>query len=274
MKNIIVILFVQFFLFAAVSCRKQNNTSAPVLEDDKSLENVIEKGSFIIGFDDSFPPLGFYDKDGKIAGYDIDLAREVSFRLGVELVCKPIVWKEKDNELNSGNVDCLWSGFSLTEMRSDLMSCTKPYLNNNYIVLVNEDSAYNNLKSLFGKSIGYQAGSTVSQVFDKDIEIKKLLARKIPFSDNIIAVNALKNNEIDAIVIDFLFANYLIHYEKIPLRIIDSILFEEKYGIAFKKENLKLRDEVQKKLDDMEVDGTVERISEKWFGRNLSVIGK
>ncbi len=274
MKKNVFFLILTVFLFTSVSCKKQKTVTAPVLEEDRSLEDILEKGKFVIGIDDAFPPLGFYDKEGNITGYDIDLAKEVAFRMGVELVCKPIVWKEKEFELNTGNIDCLWSGFSLNDMRSDLMACTEPYLNNYYIILVNEDSEYYDLKSLSGKSVGYQLGSTAFLAFDKDPDFKKILAETIGYNDNIIAVNALTNHEIEAIVIDYLFANYLIRYEEMPLRIIDSVLSAEKIGVAFRKDNLKLRDEVQKKLDDMEVDGTVRKISVKWFGRNMSVIRK
>ena len=91
-------------------------------------------GKFVLGLDDSFPPLGFRDKNNEIVGYDIDLAREVASRLGLELVCQPIDWSTKEMELNTGKIDCIWNGLTLTEERKRAMACSEPYLANAQVV--------------------------------------------------------------------------------------------------------------------------------------------
>lgn len=75
--------------------------------EDKSLENVKANGKFILGLDDSFPPMGFRDENNEIVGFDIDCAKEVASRMGVELVIQPIAWDSKQMELDSGNIDCI-----------------------------------------------------------------------------------------------------------------------------------------------------------------------
>ena len=72
---------------------------------DNSLEELKGRGEFVLGLDDSFPPLGFRDESNNIVGYDIDLAKEVCARLGVTLRCQPIDWAAKEQELNTGNID-------------------------------------------------------------------------------------------------------------------------------------------------------------------------
>ena len=87
---------------------------------DNSLEALKSRGEFILGLDDSFPPLGFRDSSNEIVGFDIDLAKEVTSRMGVELVVQPISWDSKEMELNSGNIDCIWNGMSINDDRRQL----------------------------------------------------------------------------------------------------------------------------------------------------------
>ena len=76
---------------------------------DNSLQAILDKGTLVLGLDASFEPMGYTNMDGEIVGYDIDLAKEVCARLGVELVVQPIEWAAKELELSSGNIDCIWN---------------------------------------------------------------------------------------------------------------------------------------------------------------------
>ena len=82
---------------------------------DNSLDNVLSKGQFVMGLDDNFPPMGFRNEKGEIVGFDVDLAKEVTKRMGVTLKLQPIDWNAKEQELNTGNIDCIWNGFTITE---------------------------------------------------------------------------------------------------------------------------------------------------------------
>ena len=69
--------------------------------------------TFVVGFDANFPPYGFKNADGEYTGFDLELAEEVARRNGRKLVKKPINWDAKDSELASGNIDCIWNGFTI-----------------------------------------------------------------------------------------------------------------------------------------------------------------
>ncbi|MBO5220677.1 MAG: transporter substrate-binding domain-containing protein, partial [Clostridia bacterium] len=85
---------------------------------DNSLQYILDKGEIVLGLDESFPPMGFRDsKTGEITGYDIDLAKEMAKRLGVELKIQPIDWAAKEMELDSKNIDMIWNGMSVTDER-------------------------------------------------------------------------------------------------------------------------------------------------------------
>lgn len=233
-----------------------------------------EKTTFILGLDDSFPPLGFRDENNVIVGYDIDLAREVAKRMNKELVCQPIDWAAKEQELNTKKIDCIWNGFTMTQQRKEAMAFTKPYLNNAQVVVVRADSKIKTLADMAGKVLGIQAGSSAEDALNDNPTFKATLKSIVEFKENITALNDLEIGNLDGVVMDQVVANYTIKQTGRPYKVIPQGLANEEYGIAFRKDDTKLRDRVQTILEEMQSDGTVSKISNKWFGTDLSVIGK
>ena len=127
-----------------------------------------EKTKFIVGLDDSFPPMGFRDDSNNIVGFDVDLATEVANRLGMEVELKPIDWDAKVLELNSGSVDVLWNGVSITEERKQEMDFGRPYLANQQVIIVKADSDIADIASLAGKIVGLQKGSSALDALNKN----------------------------------------------------------------------------------------------------------
>ena len=233
-----------------------------------------EKNTFVLGLDDSFPPLGFRDENNNIVGYDIDLAAEVAKRMNKELVCQPIDWAAKEQELNTKKIDCIWNGFTMTQERQAAMAFTKAYLDNAQVVVVRADSGIKNLAGLAGKVIGVQSGSSAEDAINENLEFKNSLRSIVEFKENITALNDLEIKNVDGVVMDQVVANYSITQTGRPYVVLAEGLANEEYGIAFRKDDTALRDRVQTILEEMEKDGTVATISNKWFGTNLSVIGR
>lgn len=229
---------------------------------------------FVLGLDDSFPPMGFRDDSNEIVGYDIDLAKEVANRLGLKFRAQPISWSAKEQELNTGKIDCIWNGLSITPERLEALAFTKPYLNNAQVVIVRADSGIKNLTDLTGKTLGVQAGSSAADAIDENPALKSSLKSIVDFNDNIMALNDLEIGGLDGVAMDSVVAEYSLKVTGKPFVIVGESLAPEQYGIAFKKDNTELRDKVQKALEDMAADGTVAKISEKWFGSDISIIGK
>lgn len=249
---------------------------ALVLASLVSITSCSKKSSnnFVLGLDDSFPPLGFRDENNQIVGYDIDLAQEVANRLGKTLVCQPIDWAVKEQELNTGKIDCIWNGFTMTDERKAAMAFTKPYLDNAQVAVVRKNSGIKTLSDLKDLVIGVQAESSAVDAINDNPDFKNSVKKIIEFKENITALNDLGIGQVDAVIMDSVVANYSISQTGKDFVVLDEILSNEEYGIAFKKENTELRDKVQNALNEMESDGTVAKISEKWFGTNLSVIGR
>ena len=234
------------------------------------------EGKFVLGLDASFPPMGFTEADGTITGYDIDLAKEVSKRLNLEFVAKPINWEAKELELSSGSIDGIWNGFTMTEERLEKMAFTSAYLNNDQILVVRNDGTINSLKDAEGKVIGCQSGSSAEEAIESNKEFASSLKSVKKYEDNLTALNDLEVGGIDAVVMDSVVADYTIKIGKRNLTVVEESLSKEAYGIGFRNDEngIELRDKVQKVLLEMAEDGTVAKISENWFGKDISVIGK
>ena len=242
--------------------------------EDNSLVKIKNSGVFVLGLDDSFPPMGFRDENNEIVGYDIDLAREVTARMGVTLKLQPIDWNAKEQELNTGNIDCIWNGFTITPERAKMINFTKPYLKNAQVLVVRADSPVRGLKDLKGKDVGLQAGSSASNALEDATAFRASLKNVIEFKDNLMALMDLEASGVDAVVMDLMVANDNINRSGKAYRILAEDLAAEEYGIGFRKKDSALRNEVQRILEEMAADGTVAEISKKWFGADISIIGK
>ena len=241
---------------------------------DTSLETIKAKGKLVLGLDDAFPPMGYRNENNEIVGYDIDLAKEVAKRLGVELILQPIDWNAKEQELNTGKIDCIWNGFTITEERAKNMAFTKPYLKNAQVLVVKKSAPYQTLADLKGKAVGLQAGSSAAEALDGAAEFKASLKNVVEFKDNLTALMDLEVGGVDAVIMDLIVANDNIKRAGKDYRILAESLSAEDYGVGFRKNDLALRDAVQSTLEAMAKDGTLADITTRWFGSDISVVSK
>jgi polar amino acid transport system substrate-binding protein len=241
---------------------------------DNSLQKIKDKGQFVLGLDYSFPPMGYRNENNEIVGFDIDFAREVCSRLEVKLVCQPIDWNAKEQELNTGNIDCIWNGFTITKERTENMAFTSAYVDNAQVVVVKGNSPVKSLLDLAGKKIGLQAGSSAQEAVDDTPDFKKSLKQIVEFKDNLTALMDLEIGGVDGVVLDLLVANDNINRSGKDFRILSEGLSKESYGVGFRKSDLKLRDAVQAQMEAMAKDGSLAKIATKWFGADITVVGK
>lgn len=181
---------------------------------DVSLQKIKDKKTLILGLDDSFPPMGYQDEKGNIIGYDIDLAKEVCSRIGVELKLQPIKWEEKEMELNKGNIDCIWNGMTITDERKDAMNMSEPYMENRQVVVSLKNSKISKLTDLANKSVVLQKGSTAVDALDSRTDIKDIIKDKTPVEvdNNVLAMYELRRGSSDAVVMDEVVARYYISH--------------------------------------------------------------
>lgn len=220
------------------------------------------KKTFTVGFDAEYPPYGYMDENGEYTGFDLDLAQEVCNRKGWTLVKQPIDWNAKDVELNAGNIDCIWNGFTRNADRELQYTWSDYYVNNSIVLLVRKDSGFAAKADLAGKVVDVQAASSGAQALEDDPDFKATLAEVIEVKDYNTAVMDLQSGAVDAIAIDIGVAEYQCEIHD-DIMIMEEAINTEKYAIGFKLGNEALRDEVQAVLYEMLEDGTFAKIAEK-----------
>ena len=254
-------------------------TESTVEAQTEATDAQTEAGrQFVVGFDAEFPPYGYKDDSGEYVGFDLDLAQEVCNRLGWTLVKQPIDWDAKDMELDSGSIDCIWNGFTMTG-REDDYTWSQPYVDNSQVMVVKKDAGISALSDLAGKTVGVQAASAALQVL-QDEDQQKALADTFgtlqEFADYNSAFVELQAGAVDAIAMDIGVAKYQIESRDNgdDYEILDEHLNSEKYAIGFKKGNTELRDIVDADLDKLLEDGTFDKLAEKYELTDMVCLGQ
>ena len=169
-----------------------------------------------LGFDAEYPPYGYKDDSGNYVGFDIDLAKEVCSRLGWELKLQPIDWDSKDMELNSGSIDVIWTGMTMTGRENDY-TWVGPYVDNSIVVVVKSDSGITKLSDLAGKNVITQKSSSAETALTASVEdggtqanldLDKSFAKLESTADYNTAFMNLDSGVDDAVAVDIGVANY------------------------------------------------------------------
>lgn len=245
----------------------EDETTAEDATEDLSWQSIEDKGYFILGFDETFAPMGFKDDSGEYVGFDIELAQEVASRLGVELQLQPVDWDSKELELANGNIDVIWNGLTITDERKEDLLFSDPYMNNCQVVIVAADSGIASIADLAGKVVAVQTESAAMEAVEAQPDVMDTFAELIESPDYVEALLELKQGSVDAVVIDETMGRYYITEDENPdfYAVLDDNFGEEQYGIAFRLEDQAFRDKVQETLDAIIADGTGTAISQKWF---------
>lgn len=255
---------------AETAADTDTDTKAPETE---ASEAGAAGGTFTVGFDQEFPPMGYVGDDGEYTGFDLEVAEEVAKRLGMEFVPQPVDWAAKDMELESGNIDCIWNGFTMTG-REDDYTWTEAYMANQQVFVVTAESGIKTLADLAGKVVEVQAESSAEAALKDDPDLTGTFGTLQTTPDYNTAFMDLQMGAVDAIAMDEVVARFQIEQRQVDFIVLDETLAAENYAVGFKKGNDALKDQVQAQLEALAADGTLAKISEKWFDKDITTIGK
>ena len=227
-KVLLIVLVIAFAAVCFVGCAPKTETSsseasgsadASAAAVDDSLDKIKEKGEFVMGMDDSFPPMGFKGDDGELTGFDVEMAQAVAEHMGVKVNLQAIDWSAKEMELDAGNVDLLWNGYTITDERKEKVLMSEPYMENEQVIVVTKDSPVNTLADLAGKKVAVQDGSSAQEAIDGNEELKNSIAEQIDFKDNVTAMMDVSSGQVDALAVDLVVANYYLAKQPDQFRI-------------------------------------------------------
>ena len=253
--------------------QKTNTDEKASTGADTSLKDIKEKGYFTVGLDATFAPMGFTDENGEIVGFDIDLAKAVAKKIGVEVKFQPIDWDSKSMELSSGNIDVIWNGFSISDERKKEVLFTDPYLTTGQVIVVKANSDIATKKDLAGKKIALQDGSTSEKALKEDKETYDSIGDKniSRFKENSQVLMEVEAGRADAAVIDEIFVRYYLAQEKMldKFKVLDERFAAEDYGVGGRLEDKSFIDAINKAIAECKSDGTASEYSAKWFGEDM-----
>ena len=258
---------------SAASSESTSSAEASSKESKADTAAIDADAVFTVGFDQDFPPMGFVGDDGEFTGFDLELAAEVAKRLGMEIKYQPIAWDAKEMEIESGNIDVIWNGFT-TNGRENDYTWSKPYMENKQVFVVSKDSGITKVEDLKGKKVEVQVDSSGEKALAENKELSDSFAELITTADYNTAFQDLEMGATDAVAMDIIVAGYQLKKRGDGKYIIleDEPISTEEYGIGFKKGNTALRDAVDATLVEMAADKTLKSISEKWFDTDVTII--
>lgn len=269
MKGLVVIMKKKLVALLLISALAITSLTGCGSDSSEEKTGSAEKQKFTVGFDAEYPPYGYMDDNGEYTGFDLELAEEVCKMNNWELVKQPISWDNKDNELNTGAIDCIWNGFTINGREKDY-TWSDPYVDNSQVIVIPKSAGITALSQLKGKTVGVQAASAALELLQsKEEGGQKKLADTFKalqeFADYNTAFVELEAGSIDAIAMDIGVAQYQIESRGSDKYIImDEHLNAEKYGIGFKLGNEELRDKVNKSLHDLKANGTFDKLAKKY----------
>lgn len=263
-KKIFSLLMV---LALAVSVTACGGSSTGTASSD-ALDSQAELGKLVVGFDAEYPPFGFIAEDGSYDGFDLAMAQEVCDRLGWEYEAVAIDWNSKDSELESGNINCIWNGFTYTG-REDEYTWSDPYVDNRIVAVVKADSGITSLADLAGKTVMAQSASSAVDALNDNETLKDSLGSVVELADYNMGFMELQQGTVDAVAADLGVATYQTLNKEGDYIILDEPISTEQYAIGFLKGNTELRDAVNEVLHEMAEDGTMLELAQNYVDDGL-----
>ena len=266
---------------AALSCAMLAGCSGSSSSDTKAATDSSSSDfTLVVGFDQSYPPYGFIGDDGKATGFDLDLAQAVAEKNGWKVELQPIDWDAKDALLAQGNINCIWNGFTM-EGREDGYTFSDAYMLNEQVIVVKSGSDITDFAGLSGKTVMTQVDSAALDVLEGDqASVAATFAGGAPqtIGDYNNAFMQLESGLVDAVACDLSIAQYQIAQNPDKYMQLSTPLSSEHYAVGFKKGETELAAKVTASLKELDADGTVKQLCEKYADYGLSydnwVLGK
>ena len=265
--TLVLVFLLAFFL---VGCTQK--ASVPKVDNWNKYQ---KQGTITIGFDNTFVPMGFEEKNGQYAGFDIDLAQAVSEKLGFKVQFQPIDWDMKETELQNGTIDAIWNGYSATDERREKVAFTIPYMENQQVLVSKKSQNIQSVSDMKDKILGAQAGSSGYLDFEAQPELLKNIVKDQKanqyqsFNEALID---LQNDRIDALLIDRVYANYYLETEGIldQYEIFSAGFESESFAVGVRPADKTLLANLNKAFVELYQEGKFQEISQKWFGEDIA----
>jgi len=229
-------------------------------------DSIMNRGYIRIGVHTDSKPFGFYDKDGILTGYDIELAKYIAeYILGtnkkIEFV--PVTPNNRLLKISTGDVDIVIATLTITPQRQQIINFSTPYDSARLAILVRKTSKISSISDLSGQSVGVVWGTTA----EKNMGSIVPNANVVGFKSYAEAYSALKKCSIDAITSDDTILSRFVMDDN-DVMILPKKYSREPYGIGFKqgKGSDKLKKTLDEAISDLKQKNVIIRLHKKWLG--------
>ncbi len=276
MKKLIALLLAAMMVLALAACASNASTDTTAPADsaaeteapaEEAADSTAASGKLTMATEATFPPYEYYDGDA-IVGIDVEVAQAIAAKLGMELEVTDIAFDSIIPGIQTGKYDMGMAGMTVTDERKEQVNFSDSYATGVQVVIVKDDSAITSVDDLFADGadtvVGTQAGTTGFIYATSDIEDAGLGTVK-SFGKTTDAVEALKNGQVDCVILDNEPAKALVAANE-GLHILDTEYAVEDYAIAIAKENTDLLGKINTALAELKDDGTLQSIVDKYIG--------
>lgn len=238
-------------------------------------QNYQKSHKIVIGFDNTFVPMGFKNQAGEHVGFDIDLANAVFAEYDIQVDWQPINWSMKETELYNGTIDLIWNGYSVTDERKEKVLFSDVYMETEEVLIVKKDSGINNLEDMTNKILGAQAGSSGYDAFVANPDLLKKRVNNqeaIQYSTFTQAFIDLETGRIDALLVDKIYANYYLAQknETENYHILSADLESGDFAVGAQKADKILVKKINAAFKELYKKGEYQEITKKWFGEDTA----
>ena len=268
-KKIALVLVALLTLFLTACTQKASDPK------QDNWDKYQDQGTITIGFDNTFVPMGLEEKNGQYTGFDIDLAQAVSEKLGFKVQFQPIDWDMKETELQNGTIDAIWNGYSATDERREKVAFSIPYMENQQVLVAKKSQHIHSVEDMKDKTLGAQAGSSGYLDFEAQPDLLKNRVKDQKanqyqsFNETLID---LKNDRIDALLIDRVYANYYLQSEGIlnDYNVFSAGFESESFAVGVRPADKRLLQALNQAFIELYQEGKFQEISQKWFGEDVA----
>ncbi len=278
MKKYLALLLALVMVFALAACGGEEVTEPSV--SDVPASDVptpdaraavapelvtVEPGKLHMSTNAEFPPYEMIGEDGSFVGIDIEVANAIAEKLGLELVVENKDFNDALLAVQIGQTDIAMAGITVTDERKEVMDFSDSYATGVQVVIVKEDSPIQTIDDLSDRMIGCQKATTGYLYCSDSVENGGYGADHVTAYDTgALAVQALKDGQVDAVVIDNEPAKAYVA-ETEGLKILDTKFAVEDYAIGFAKGNDQLRNAVNAAMAELKADGTFQKIVDQYI---------
>ncbi|WP_380177398.1 cystine ABC transporter substrate-binding protein [Kalamiella sp. sgz302252] len=235
---------------------------------DNLLNQVKERGTLLVGLEGTYPPFSFQDENGKLAGFEVDFANALAQHLGVKASLKPTKWDGMLASLDSKRIDVVINQVTISDERKKKYDFSTPYTISGIQALTKADKAGSITKpaDLSGKKVGLGLGTNYEQWLRENVKGVDIRT----YDDDPTKYQDLRVGRIDAILVDRLAALDLVKKTGKTLAVAGPAFSRQEAGVALRKGNPEMLAAIDKAIADMQQDGSLAKISDKWFGVDVT----